>query len=482
MEPAGTLLILTHTPAGWAEARGLLSDRHGYRVLLATNAAEAASSLSDAHVDLVITENGVDNHEGVALLARLRKSHPDIVRLLVVAADADVPQRMARDAAIYQFLHKPLDLEQLALVVQRGLEARDMTRRQRLLARDLRSSKDSSRTASWPASLLHREPRHFETLIYVSEAMHELCRRAAEASVTELPILIQGETGAGKEGLARAVHAHSPRSGGPFLVQRCAGLTDAQLLSELFGSATDEPAKARGQRAGLWRAAAGGSIFLDEIAETSRTFQMSLLRFLEEERRQSPPSEEGGAAPARIIAGSTRPLKVLVAKGEFRQDLYIALRAFEFDLPPLRDRLDDIPVLAELFTAKYSAIARRGILGISASALEKLAAHDFPGNVGELENEIRRMVAVAREGDYLTTRLMSSAILDAARSTQPPPGAGFAPAGATLKDKVESLERHILREALLRHKWNRSRVAEALGLSRVGLANKIRRYGLNEHR
>lgn len=478
MKPSGTVLILSHTPADWAEVRGLLSDRGGYRVLVAADAAGAAVSLADAHVDLVIAENGIENGEAVAFLARLRKSHPDVVRLLVVAGDCYVPQRAARDAAIYQFLHKPVDPEQLALVVQRGLEARDMTRRNWALARDLHPSKSGSDRAPWLASLLHGEPRYFESLVYVSEAMQDLCSRAAEAAGTDFPILIQGETGAGKEWLARAIHAHSPRQGGPFRVVRCAGLTDAQWQAELF-PATDEAAISRDRRRGLF--GAGGTVFLHEVGETSRASQAQLLRFLDRSGKTPCGVDESGGDFARIIAGATRPLRDLVASGDFRQDLCIRLRGFELDIPPLRERLDDLPVLAELFTAKYSAAAARRILGISASALEKLAAYDFPGNVGELESEIRRMVAVAKDGEYLTTRLLSPAILTSTRSA-PPPETTFSPAGATLKDKVESLERHILREALLRHKWNRSRVAEALGLSRVGLANKIRRYGLNEHR
>ncbi len=482
MELAGTLLILSHAPDDWAEAAALLSERRGYRVLIARGAEEALATLADARIDLVIAENGAANGDGVPFLARLKKSHPDVVRLLVVEAKAHVPQRTARDAAIYQFLHKPIDPEQLALVVQRGLEARDLTRRQRLLARDLRSANDTADGSAWSASLLHGQARHFETLVYVSEAMEDVCSQAAEATGTGLPIIIQGETGTGKEWLARAIHAHSPRRAGPFLVQRCGGLADTQLLAELFGTLPDDTGKARGQRTGLFRAAAGGSVFLDEISETSKTFQAHLLRFLEREgKAPAPAQDERGSAAARIIVTSTRPLKTLVAEGEFRQDLYIRLRGFEFDIPPLRDRPEDIPVLAEAFTAKHSAACERRILGISANALEKLAAYDFPGNVGELESEIRRMVAVAKDGDYLTTRLLSPAILKAARR-EPSPETGFSPAGMTLKDKVESLERHILREALLRHKWNRSRVAEALGLSRVGLANKIRRYGLNEHR
>jgi two-component system, NtrC family, response regulator HupR/HoxA len=151
------------------------------------------------------------------------------------------------------------------------------------------------------------------------------------------------------------------------------------------------------------------------------------------------------------------------------------------ELPPLRERREDIPVLAAFFAAKHGAALGRRILGISANALEKLGAYDFPGNVRELENEIRRMVALAKDDTYLTSRMMSPAILAAAGRKSFSAEAGIVPEGRTLKEKIESLEKQVVREALARHKWNRSRVAEELGLSRVGLANKIRRYGLDEH-
>ena len=165
----------------------------------------------------------------------------------------------------------------------------------------------------------------------------------------------------------------------------------------------------------------------------------------------------------RIVAASNRPLKALAAAGKFRQDLYFRLRGFELEVPPLRERPDDIPALAEFFAAKHRDAIGRKVLGISAGALGKLTAYDFPGNVRELENEIRRMVALAKDGDYLTTESMSPAIL-AAAPRAPRRANGFTPEGATLKEKVESLERQLVGEVLLRHRWNQSRAANEFGL------------------
>jgi two-component system response regulator HupR/HoxA len=221
-------------------------------------------------------------------------------------------------------------------------------------------------------------------------------------------------------------------------------------------------------------------VFLDEISEVSPSFQVSLLRFLQEGEVKPLGCDKTETCNVRIIAASNRPLSALVAAGKFRQDLFFRLRGFEFEVPPLRERPDDIPALAEFLAAKHSDAIGRKTLGISASALEKLVAFEFPGNVRELENEIRRMVALTKDGEYLTTQTMSPALLAAAPRKLPVNGNRFALEGATLKDQVESLEKHVVAEALARHRWNQSRAADELGLSRVGLANKIRRYGLDK--
>jgi two-component system response regulator HupR/HoxA len=180
----------------------------------------------------------------------------------------------------------------------------------------------------------------------------------------------------------------------------------------------------------------------------------------------------------RIIAASNRPLKALAARGEFRRDLYYRLKGFELEVPALRDRAADIAPLAELFAATHSAQLRRRTLGISARALEKLVAYEWPGNIRELENEIRRLVVLTGDGEYITTQHMSPVLLAANR--RPAPHLPLRGHGKTLKDQVENLEKHLVYETLERCRWNQSKAAGELGLSRVGLANKIRRYGLAE--
>jgi two-component system response regulator HupR/HoxA len=475
MDQAGTVLAVTSNAGAWSAPLGVLSDQHDYRVLLARSPVEAFAALSNAHVDLVIAEDG---REGVGLLSGLRISHPDIIRILVVEANSQLSQQAVSPAAIYQFVREPLDAEQIGLLVKRALETRELARRHRLLSREFKFPGDSDMSNGRNGIALRAESQRFEKLVYVSEKMAELCDLARKAARTELPILIQGETGTGKELLARAIHYNSSRRSSPLMVQNCGGVPDELLQSELFGHKRGAFTGAISDRLGLFRAADGGTVFLDEISEVSPSFQVSLLRFLQEGEVKPLGCDKIETCNVRVIAASNRPLSALVAAGKFRQDLFFRLRGFEFEVPPLRERPDDIPALAEFLAAKHSDSIGRKTLGISASALEKLVAFEFPGNVRELENEIRRMVSLTKDGEYLTTQTMSPALL-AAAPRKLASHSRFAPEGVTLKDQVESLEKHVVADALARHRWNQSRAADELGLSRVGLANKIRRYGLD---
>jgi two-component system response regulator HupR/HoxA len=479
METLGTVLIVARGGPQWSAAADVLSEEYGYRVLTVRSAEEAQSALSDAHVDIVLAEHGPSG-DGLTFLVNLRVSHPDIIRVLVLEAKTELTQSAISPAAIYQFVRKPLDAKQIGLVVERGLESRELARRHRMLSREFKIPSDSMRIYPRNGASLHAESQRFEKLVYASEKLSELCDLARKAARTELPILVQGETGTGKELLARAIHYNSARKASPLMVQNCGGMSDELLHSELFGHKRGAFTGAISDRLGLFRAGDGGTVFLDEISEVSPSFQVSLLRFLQEGEVKPLGSDKTQTCNVRIIAASNRPLRALVAAGNYRQDLYFRLKGFELEVPPLRERPTDIPALAEFFAAKHADAMGRRILGISAGVLEKLAVFDFPGNVRELENEIRRMVSLADDGEYLTTKYMSPAILAAPPRPRLSTAIAFMPQGTTLKDKVESLEKQILNEALTRHRWNQSRTANELGLSRVGLANKIKRYGLDE--
>lgn len=475
-----TILVLAQMDSNWSALVDILSERLGYRVLSAATRAEAEALAHDVHVDLVLSDESGKAFDGVAFLSQMRVSHPDVTRILILAKTSERAAIAIRIAAVYQYLRKPLDPEQAALVIKRGLETRELARRHRLISREFKVSDDGMLAGGTHDFRIQPQSQRFEKLVYVSEKMAALCELAKTSARTDLPILIQGETGTGKELLARAIHYNSTRKASPLLVQNCGGISDELLQSELFGHKRGAFTGAVSDRLGLFKAADSGTVFLDEISEVSPSFQVALLRFLQEGEIKAVGSDQTTQSDVRIIAASNRPLAELVSKGAFRRDLYYRLKGFEFVLPPLRDRVEDVAVLAEFFAAKHSEATGRRILGLSASLVEKLSQYDFPGNIRELENEIRRIVVMTTEGEYLTTRHLSPAIQAATRRTPDMPSTGFAIEGKTLKDQVESLEKQLVGATLKRYRWNQSKAAEELGLSRVGLANKIRRYGLNE--
>ncbi|MDX8533105.1 sigma-54 dependent transcriptional regulator [Mesorhizobium sp. VK25A] len=481
MDHSGTVVIVARPGSDWSDSLEVLSERYAYRVLLVGTPAEALTAMSSIHVDLAVAEDRQDETVGLDFLTRLRVSHPEIMRVYVTPAPSSVSYQALAKAAIYQFLLTPLDPAQLGLVVERALEARELHRRHRILSREFKIS-GALMFGERREPAFRPESHQFEKLVYASEKMAEMCDLAKQAAATELPILIQGETGTGKELLARAIHYNSPRRASPLLVQNCGGMPDELLQSELFGHKRGAFTGAISDRLGLFRAADGGTVFLDEISDVSPSFQVSLLRFLQEGEVKPLGADKVMHCNVRIIAASNKPLQDLVAQGKFRQDLYFRLKGFEFEVPPLRDRPDDIGPLAEFFAAKHADAMGRKVLGITANTLDKLALCSFPGNVRELENEIRRMVALTKDGEYITTRNMAPSLLATASARKQGDGLrGFVPEGITLKDQVESLEKQIVGRALIRNHWNQSRTAAELGLSRVGLANKIKRYNLNEN-
>jgi two-component system response regulator HupR/HoxA len=480
MSESGTVLLVSTAADEWLETAEELGEEYGYRVLRAGGLAEARARGDDAHVDIVLCDQTLGDEDGIEVLRHYRIAHPHVVRILAKLGAADAPVgRAISEAAIYQYVRRPLDPEQIGLVVKRALETRELARRHRLLSRELKFHEDAPFLHEAAGQKPRAEFGSFEKLVYASEAMAELCETARRAAPTDLPILIQGETGTGKELLARAIHYNSARRASPLLIQNCGGIADEVLHSELFGHRRGAFTGAISDRLGLFRAADGGTVFLDEISEVSPSFQVSLLRFLQEGEVKPIGSDQTLFSNVRIIAASNKPLQRLVAEGAFRQDLYFRLKGFELTVPPLRDRPAEIPVLAEFFAKKYGQAMNRRILGIASDALDRLSQYPFPGNIRELENEVRRMVALASDGGFITAKHLSPAI-----GALAPRPSGAAPSaleipGATLKEKVEALEKELVKSALARHRWNQSETARELGLSRVGLANKIKRYGLD---
>ncbi len=475
--PQWTVLVVDDEVQVQASLRRGLDDH--YRVLTAGSGKEALQVLAEHPVDLILADQRMPEMTGVELFRETRVLHPEAIRVLITGyTDPEDMIRAINEGAIYQYVSKPWHPEQLRLLIKRAIESRELARRHRYLSRELKFSENVVRRQNEEMAGQLQDTYQFDALVFASEQMAELCDLARKAAETNLPVLIQGETGTGKELLARAIHFYSPRKTFPFMAQNCGALPDDLLHSELFGHKRGAFTGAISDRLGLFPAADGGTVFLDEVSEVSAGFQVSLLRFLQEGEVKPLGTEQIRQCNVRIVAASNRPLKELVERGTFRRDLYYRLRGFELAIPPLRERTHDIPVIAEHIAMKYARAINRKIAGIAPEVIARLTSYAFPGNVRELENEVRRMVALADDGAILSAKHLSAELAELLPKNGVQSEWGFLNEARTLKDKVELLERYVVEQALLRHRWNHSRAARELGLSRVGLANKIRRYEL----
>jgi two-component system response regulator HupR/HoxA len=455
-----------------------------YKVIAASSGKQALEYLGKNIVDVILSNLSTADMTGLDLFRHSRVTQPEAVRILVAEhKDIGNIQRDIAEAAIYQIIRKPWHPIALLLMMRRALESRELARRHRYLSRALKFSDsiwDKDNGALHP---ILKNNLEFDKLVFVSESMMRVCSLAQRGAVTDLPILIQGETGTGKELLARAVHAFSNRRNNLFLTQNCGALPDELLQSELFGHKRGAFTGAISDRLGLFPAADGGMVFLDEISDVSPTFQVSLLRFLQEGEVKPLGMEKTRKCNVRIIAASNRSLKDLVEAGKFRRDLYYRLRGFELQLPPLRERIEDIPVLAEHLAHRYAESLGRKIPGITLEVMRRLKAHHWSGNVRELENEMRRMVALAENGEFLDLKHLSEELASVkfAAANEFSQGFGaFSNKNGTLKETVEKMESEFVLQILLRNKWNYTKSAKELGLSRVGLSNKIKRYNLEQ--
>ena len=324
-------------------------------------------------------------------------------------------------------------------------------------------------------------------LIGTGPGMAEVFRLMARAAESPIPVLIQGETGTGKELVARGIHENSPRAHGPFVAINCSALPEGVLESELFGHRRGAFTGATQDHAGLFEAASGGTLFLDEIGEMPAATQPKLLRFLQEGEVLRVGETRARKADARVVSATNRDLTHEVEAERFRSDLFYRLSALTIDVPPLRTRREDVPLIAERVLTAASARHRRRIRGMTNAALSAMVAYSWPGNVRELENEIQRLVALARDGDWIDVGQLSDRVRQGAtvRTGDEPAGADAAEARTVaadasddLREAMASFERTRIAEILEQTGGNVSEAARVLGLSRGALHRKLKEHGL----
>jgi two-component system response regulator HupR/HoxA len=320
----------------------------------------------------------------------------------------------------------------------------------------------------------------YHDIIGKSKAMQEVYHLLTKVSNSEATILIQGENGTGKEMVAKAIHYNSPRKDTVFLAVNCSAFNDNLLDSELFGHVKGSFTGAVKDKKGFFEAANGGTLFLDEIGDMTLAMQVKLLRVLQEGTFLPVGATQARKVNVRVVAATNKPLKEMIQKGEFREDLYYRINVINVDLPPLRNRREDIPVLMDHFLDKKCAEMGHSLKTWAKKTIEKLIDYKWPGNVRQLQNEVERLVVLAGEDKTITADLLSSVITD---SVDGPATVGNLKGINTkggLKSALEELEAYMIKEGLKRCNYNKSRLSKELGISRAGLIMKVEKYGLDK--
>jgi DNA-binding NtrC family response regulator len=463
---ATILLIEDHEDTARLIARALRAAPEPFAVTSVLSARDGLAQLTEGTVDCVLLDYRLPDADGLDCLRKIRQQHPDLPVVIITGSGSEevAVEAMKLGATDYVVKHGKYILT-VPVVVREALGRRELARAAARYRNALRSTR---REVTRLRNEL-RERFRLEGIIGESAAIEqslELAERAAQAEVT---VLIEGESGTGKELFARAIHYHGPRARGPFVAQNCAALPETLLESELFGHVRGAFTGAERHRRGLFEEAAGGTLFLDEVSETSPAIQAKLLRVLQDKEVRPVGSNGGRTVDVRVIAATNRDLREAVHEGTFRLDLYYRLRVFPLPVPPLRERREDIRLLAVHFLEQLGAQEHKHLRGFEPAALQLMERYAWPGNVRELQNEVHRLVLCAEEEERIPAALLAPWILEGA-----PTGADGA---RPLKEIVREVELATIRARLREHGYHRSATARSLGITREALWAKIRQLG-----
>ena len=433
-------------------------------------------------VQIILCDQRMPGTTGVEFLRGVRDRWPDSIRIILSGyTESEDIIAGINEAGIYQYLLKPWLPEQLLLTLKNAYGVWRLQQDNQRLSVELRAAEPVLKKRV--EMKYERVKREFglDGLIRAPESpLNAVCTLIEKVAPFDLSVLIGGESGTGKEMVARAIHYCSRRADKAFVIENCGALPDQLLEAELFGYKRGAFTGAYEDRVGLFQQADGGTIFLDEIGETSPAFQVKLLRVLQEGEFRPLGAARPVSVDVRVIAATNRDLETEVRDGRFREDLYYRLATVSLHVPPLRERPMDIPLLAERLLDASRKVLGKTCDGFSGEAAACIAAYRWPGNVRELQNEILRMLALA-EGPKLGADLLSPRVLRTpVGETQAADLSLLAGLDGGLKERMDQLEAQVVNEAMIRHRWNKSKAAAELGLSRVGLRNKLERYGLEK--
>ncbi|HTO94585.1 MAG TPA: sigma-54 dependent transcriptional regulator [Bacteroidota bacterium] len=457
----GRIMIVDDDLAFRVGTHALLED-HGYAPTIATNGEEAKAKLQEQEVDLILSDLVMPGVNGIELLQHVRSVYPAIPVIMVtgfasIATAVEAMRLGARD-----YVTKPCENDELLIKIRRALEDREKEQELLRLRREVRG-------VYGLGNIVGRNGR-----------MKEVYTLVEQVARTDVPALILGETGTGKELVAKAIHFNSSRADKAFVVINCTALAETLLESELFGHEKGSFTGAHRQHTGKFEEAHGGTIFLDEIGDVPLHIQTKLLRVLQEGEIQRVGGKETITVDSRIVAATNRDLAAMIAAGEFREDLYYRLNVFPIRIPPLRERMDDLPDLVDHFMKKHAGLANNRVTNVSPAVLPAMMNHTWRGNVRELENLIKRAIIKAT-GDTITSVELPEVPQNAGRT--PPPADGAVGPNTPFRDYLGAITRHAEETYLLQmlrlYKGNINQIAKLMDLDRKTVYRKMSEYQID---
>jgi two-component system response regulator AtoC len=436
---------------------GVVLRSEGYEVLEADDGEAALAIARREQPDVVVMDIRMKRLDGMAALRAMRQHHVNAAVILMTAFAAVNTAIEAMKAGAYDYIIKPFNIDEMKLLLRRAVETRRLAAEANLLRQEL--------------SAHYR----LKPMLTNSPKMLKVYDAVAKVAQTQATVLISGESGTGKELLVNTIHYNSPRARGPLIKVNCSALPEALLESELFGHEKGAFTSAATRRLGRFELADKGTLFLDEIGEMPQSVQVKLLRVLQEKEFERVGGCKTVKTDIRIVAATHRSLPELVARGIFREDLYYRLAVVTLEMPPLRERREDIPLLARLFLQKFAQETGRELDDFDPESMSLLEGYQWPGNVRELSNVVERAVVMST-GRMIFPEDLPSGLVPGSDESRPPCGAAWQ--GNSLRDIVKTTECNIIREVLRRNKGNRMKTARDLDMSRRALQYKIEEYGL----
>ncbi|MBN1943985.1 MAG: sigma-54-dependent Fis family transcriptional regulator [Phycisphaerae bacterium] len=456
VEQAAAEILIVEDQAAHAEALGEGLSRMGHHCTIAADGQTALAKLAAQPFDIIVTDLMLGpGPDGLAVLDAAREKAPGAKVILITAHSSVETCRTALQNGAFDYVEKPLNLDELRVIVSRAAE---MTAQKRTIC-ELRERLD--------------EKFGFGNIIGASPAMLKNLDVVRRVAPSDIPVLILGESGTGKELIANAIHQNSPRAGKRFVAINCAGLSETLLEDELFGHVKGAYTGATGERAGRFEHADGGTLFLDEIGDMPLSMQAKLLRVLESGEVVRVGANEPVRVDVRIVSATNSDLADKVKNGGFRDDLYFRVKGATIDIPPLRRRREDIPILIEHFIQAANAAHGTKIRGVTPEVRRVLSAYPWPGNVRQLRNVVENMVVLAA-GDKLTVEDLPAEI------HTPPAGADESQFAELAGISIEEAEKQLIRNTLKMLDGNREKAAEILGIGERTLYRKIKEYDLKE--